>query len=213
MASPWSARGITGDDFIRQAQTPAYGEASAAIAAELMPPDISGYRTPEMDWADMMRGVGRTWEERVPLQSMQNQLMSRYQLGQRGGQGFGAFLRDPQQAYGDINTLRGQAELAARIGGMTARDFANYRAQQGLETPEDIRALSMRGYFDPSVQGNVANQLEVANLLAQQRASGSQWQGRMADLIRQGVQDMAAQRAAEGFGRGTFLDWYLGQTQ
>ena len=212
MASPWSAPGITSRTFGPQSQTPTYHGADT-IAEALMPPDISGYRTPEMDWADMMRGVGRTWEERVPLQSMQRQLMSRYQLGQPGGQGFGAFLQDQTRRAADLASLRTQAQLAANLGGMTAAEFANYRAQQGLDTPQDIYSLSMRGYFDPSVQGNVANQMEVANLLAQQRATGGQWQGRMADLIRQGVQDLAAQRASEGYGRGTFLDWYLGQTQ
>jgi hypothetical protein len=232
-----------GDDPMNPLPYWGEGGTAAGVAGRLTPSDLTGYRTPEMDWADMMRNVGRTWQQRIPLANMQRQLMSRYQLGQPGGQSFGQFLSEmPQTAYAPepvvpywpsgqgytspgvglqaqagtapLGGLRERAQLASEIGGMTEAEYAQTLAEMagGIGGPQYRRAASLRGYFDPTVSGNVANQMNVANLLAQQRAGGGQWQGRMAGVIQSALQSLASERAARGFDQGTFLDWYLGET-
>ena len=186
-------------------------QTAADVAASLIPGDVAGYRTPSMDWADLMRNVGRTWGQRVPLRDLRGQLEARYQLGGPTG-GFSEFLGDynPLSAEG----LRARAIEAQRVGGMTEDEATAYALSEGApETDPYLRAISLRGFFDPLAEGGEQRQFDAANLLAQQRAGGGQWQGRMAQNIQNAMQAMYNQRFGQGYGAGTFLDWYLGQTQ
>lgn len=238
MTNQWATPGITGGLSAYAPNPPSYwgpGDAEA-VAQRLIPSELTGYRSPEMDWADMMRNVGRTWQQRIPLANMQRQYMARYMLGNPGGQPFAQFLSQmPQHTYqmdpsgtmayqssgipvhqagsgaDPFPSLRGRAELAARIAGHTRGEQDEYLLGLGLQSPAYKQAVSLRDYFDPA-EGGAANQLEVAQMLQQQRAGGGQWQGRMAGLMRNALANIASARAAEGFPEGTFLDWYLGQT-
>jgi len=163
-----------------------------------------------MDWADLMRNVGRTWGQRVPLGDLQGQLMSRYQLG-GPTEGFSQFLGsyNPLGAEG----LRTRAVEAARVGGMTEDEYGAYiSGLGGPGTTSGLQGAALRGYFDPATSGGAQRQFDVANLLAQQRAGGGQWQGRMAQNIQNAMTAMYNQRFGQGYAPGTFLDWYLNQT-
>jgi hypothetical protein len=184
--------------------------------------DTLGYRSPEMDWADLMRNVGRTWAQRVPLSQMRNQLLSRYQLGGPTG-GFAEFLGGYNPAT--AASLRLKAEEALRVGQMSEDAFITYAQKQGdPESQPYLEAIARRGFFDPAATGGAQNQVAVANLLAQQRPerldpvtgeqirAGGQWQGRMSQNIQNAMTAMYNQRFGEGYQADTFLDWYLGQT-
>ena len=186
-------------------------QTAADVAASLIPGDIAGYRTPSMDWADLMRNVGQTWGQRVPLRDLQGQLESRYQLGGPTG-GFSEFLGGYNPL--DVAALRARATEAQRVGGMSRDEYGAYlQTLGGEQTPEGLKAVSLRGFFNPLAEGGEQNQINAANLLALQRAGGGQWQGRMAQNIQNAMQAMYNQRFGQGYGAGTFLDWYLSQTE
>ena len=188
--------------------------------AGLIPGDLAGYRTPDMDWQNLMRNVGRTWSSRVPLQDLRSQLETRYQLEQTPGQTFSGFLGSKLPAGGggyasrmylSPEALRDRAAEAVRFGGMSEDEFGAYQMQVVPESEEWLRRASLRDYFDPASQTGRANQMGVANLLALQRGGGGQYQGRMAGAIQDAIQAMAASRFGQGYDPGSFLNWYLQQ--
>jgi hypothetical protein len=202
--------------------TPYSGAQVGSTLAGLLEQDPLGARTPGMDWADLMRNVGRTWAERGPLSQMRNQLESRYQLSSPVG-GFAEFLG----GYNPLTpaALRLRAQEALRVGQMTEDQATTYALQQGpAESDPWLRAISLRGFFDPLASGGTQNQMAVANLLSQQRPErldpttgtqirpAGQWQGRMSQNIQNAMTSMYNQRFGQGYAPDTFLDWYLQQT-
>ena len=203
----------------QSASTGATGYTAADVAAGLIPGNLSGYRTPDMDWQDLMRNVGRTWSSRVPLQDLRSQLETRYQLAQTPGQTFSGFLgsRIPGSGGGYLTqqALRDRAEEAARFGGMSIDEYGDYQTSVGgPESQLGLESASLRDYFEPASQTGRANQMGAANLLALQRGGGGgQYQGRMAGAIQDAIQAMAASRFGQGHDPGSFLNWYLSQGQ
>ena len=219
---PYWGGGYTGD---QGAFEPYTGADVGSTLPGMIPgsQDTLGYRSPEMDWADLMRNVGRTWAERVPLSNVRNQLLSRYQLTGPVG-GFAEFLggyQDPATAA----SLRLQAEEALKTGQMSEDEFTTYALEQGApESQPYLSAIARRGFFDPAATGGPQNQVALANLLAQQRPErvdpqtgatirgAGQWQGRMSQNIQNAMTAMYNQRFGQGYAADTFLDWYLKQT-
>ena len=196
---------------------------AADVATSLIPDYNIGYRTAAMDWADLMRNVGGTWAQRVPLSDLRGQLESRWQLGGPIG-GFAEFLGGYAHPYGGPDAvkraqedaaLRAQAYKAQRVGAMSEDQAITYAMEQGaLESDPYLRAISLHDFFDPLEEGGEQRQFNVANLLALQRpSSGGVYQGRMARNIQNAMSALYSQRFGQGYGAGTFLDWYLSQSE
>jgi hypothetical protein len=189
------------------------------------------FRSPEEEWKAFMATQAPFWETRAPLGDIGARLRARYLLGApqmaqtpdtpvsfsqylRGYQGRQA---DPTGAampyYADPTKLRGRAQQAAAASMM---DPGAYAEQFELETPEWDRAAWMAEQFNPIAnQRAQQNQLAVANMLALQRPEsigGGQTTGMMASAVRNAMARLQQQRLNTGAAQGSFLDWYLSQT-
>jgi len=186
------------------------------------------FRSPQEEWQAFMATQAPFWETRAPLGDIGARLRARYLLGApqmaqtpdtpvsfsqylRGYQGREA---DPTTMpyYADPTQLIGRAQQARAASMM---DPGAYVAQFTPETSGFDQAAWMAEQFNPIANAQRAqqNQLAVANLLALQRPGGGQTTGMMASAVRNAMARLQQQRLNTGAAQGSFLDWYLSQTQ
>ena len=87
------------------------------------------------------------------------------------------------------------------------------------QNPEELRRRAVyASLFGADAEGQSANQLAVAQMLAMQQVdpttgvgTGQQYTGRMGDAIRRALQGVQRYRTAQGAPRESFLDWYLNE--
>jgi hypothetical protein len=108
--------------------------------------------------------------------------------------------------------LRARALEASRAA---TSPVGPYLSQYTPGTPEWNKAAWLSSQFGSEAENAMANQLSVAQTLALQRrpeAGGGTYRGRMADAIRDAMQNLYQGRINVGAPRESFLDWYLTQT-
>jgi hypothetical protein len=120
----------------------------------------------------------------------------------------GGAARTPVEELAELRLRAGQA---AQAGTMAP---AAYMGEATPETAEFRRRAWLGQQFGPDAERASENQQRVANLLALQRggAGGGQYQGQMADAIRNAMANLYQQRQNIGAPRENFLNWYLSQT-
>jgi hypothetical protein len=199
------------------------------------------FRSPQEEWQAFMATQAPFWETRAPLQDVGARLRARYLLGApqmaqtantpvsfsqylRGYQGMQPTGPDPDTGamtegitpgyYADQSQLLERAQQARAASMM---DPGAYVAQFTPETSGFDQAAWMAEQFNPIANAQRAqqNQLAVANMLALQRPEsigGGQTTGMMASAVRNAMARLQQQRLNTGAAQGSFLDWYLGQT-
>jgi hypothetical protein len=190
------------------------------------------YRSPQEEWDAFMAQQAPFWETRAPLQDVGARLRARYLLAapemaqqQVGGEyipvSFSEYLRGYQGMQGGANmpyyaptdtSLRQRAQQAAAAAGMDPNLYTETAGDVG--SPAWNTAAWMAERFNPIANPQRAqqNQLAVASMLALQREGGAPTSGLMASAIRNAMARLQQQRINMGAGTGSFLDWYLGQT-
>jgi hypothetical protein len=111
----------------------------------------------------------------------------------------------------DYATLRARAQEAADIANMTEAQLEASPIYGIPGTPAAARWASYRDYFG----GNLENQANLVNLLAQQRPAsmgGGQYNMRMSQAIENMLGSLLTARTAQGEAPSNFLQWYLDQT-
>ena len=188
-----------------------------------MATDLAG----DIDWAQM-RTPGQDWEaftmgltpdmNRIPLQNMRNQLMTRYALANpfQGDlpQSFAGWMgATPRAQQASGAELRARAQTAANVAGYSENEYLDALAAVGGPSTAAGRALAMQAQtWNPGQGGSAANQQAAAQLLALQRAGGGTYQGAMGNAMQRAMNAMYRRRAQEGQDPNTFLQWYLNQT-
>jgi hypothetical protein len=208
----------------------AFGAADMAARAEDLAGDIdwAQMRTPVQDWQAFTMGITPNMN-RIPLQNMRNQLMTRYALANPFGvsgvnaagdptlqgdlpQSFAGWLGGTGVAdQADLATLRNRAAYAAEIAGLSEEDYTGRLATAGgVGTAAGRRLATAAGTWNPIQGGSASNQQAVAQLLAMQRAGGGTYQGAMGNAIQRAMNAMYTAREQRGQDPNTFLAWYMG---
>tara|TARA_R110000765_G_scaffold160822_1_gene265217 strand:+ start:70 stop:762 length:693 start_codon:yes stop_codon:yes gene_type:complete len=201
----------------------------AAAAFQGFAPDAAAFRTPAEDWARLQTGMSPFWQDRAPMQDLGTRMLGRYYLGAphvssetMPNPTFADYLTrysaGPTGPTGraDLATLRERAIQAAQASTFTGGPDAYVAASQN---PEELRRRAVyASLFGADAEGQSANQLAVAQMLAMQQVdpttgvgTGQQYTGRMGDAIRRALQGVQRYRTAQGAPRESFLDWYLNE--
>ena len=187
------------------------------------------FRRPQETWNAFMSTQAPFWQRRAPLEDLGARLRGRYLLAapymaeQPGTPvSFAEYLRGypgAATAGGAPGYYASQAQLADRARAAAASasmDPGAYLSQFTPETDEWNRAAWMAAQFNPLDNESQAmqNQLRVANMMALQRGQGQNpMTGMMAAAIRAAMARVQQQRLNQGAAQGSFLNWYMGQTQ
>ena len=188
------------------------------------------FRRPQETWNAFMSTQAPFWQRRAPLEDLGARLRGRYLLAapymaeQPGTPvSFTEYLRGYPGAATAGGAAPGyyasQAQLADRARAAAASASmapGAYLSQFTPETDEWNRAAWMAAQFNPLDNESQAmqNQLRVANTLALQRGQGQNpMTGMMAAAIRAAMARVQQQRLNQGAAQGSFLNWYMGQTQ
>ena len=190
-------------------------------APAFVPPE-SDFYSPGEDWGRFTAGMDPFWARRAPLDRAGENLRARYlmaapYMGEAAPvePTFARFLGGYQGAMGGVNPgqayavqaaeLRNRAQEAAEAAAMNT-DF--YLAQAANDA--DLRRRTwLASQFGENAPNRIANQLSVANLMAQQRPGGTTYSGQTAGAIQSAVQRMYQKRLNRGGSKGGFLDWFL----
>jgi len=201
-------------------------------------PDFMGpaeeFRTPQQTWDAFMSTREPFWQSRAPLKDLGARLRGRYLLsaprmaeygtpvsfsdylsGYPAGMATGA---DPSYYAQNPAELRARAQSAANAASMDPGAYMMQFDRGEIGTTErDLwnRAAWRTAQFNPLDNPDaMQNQLRVANMLALQRGQGQNpITGMMAAAIRAAMARVQQQRLNQGAAQGSFLNWYMGQTQ
>jgi hypothetical protein len=188
--------------------------ASAYQGLGLVADELAAARSPAADFENMMAMMQPYRQFTAPMRSLQPRLEARYMMAEpymtSADTSFAQYLGDLGSGtgyggvgYSNMPSLRDRLQTAANVA--TAVDMTPYAA--------DIPAMHYRQMFGQAAgQNQQANQLAAATLLAQQRAGGGEYGGRMARAIRNAMAEMQSTRLAQGAPGENFLQWYLGAT-
>jgi len=176
--------------------------------------------------------IGRRLQARYLLAAPEMSQATRLSPGAQGGLqpipvSFREYLRGyqgrqtglPMSYYAGSPGATGLRERAQQAAEATMMDPGAYMETFTPGTANWNRAAWMTEQFNPMANERAAaqNQLAIANLLALQRPDvGGTGQGaitgQMASAVRNAMARLQQQRLNTGAARGSFLDWYLGQT-
>ena len=187
------------------------------------------FRSPGEEWAAFMSTQAPFFQTRAPLEDVGARLRARYllaapQMAQTADTpvSFSEYLRGYQQLGGEglrpdyyAGTTAGLRQRAEQARLAALQDPGLYMSEFTPGTAGFDEAAWMTEQFNPIANQRAAqNQLAVANMLALQRGGGQgPTTGMMASAVRNAMARLQQQRLNTGAARGSFLDWYLGQTQ